>query len=299
VIPTDTMQLPTTEPVTPVQDLINDALGHRWELAQSRIDLTNRDINKRAAKNALLPSLNLFAFYGASALGGDQNALGTCGSPTARPDRCIPAGTLAPVGYGSAFGSLFDSSAPDKGVGLTLNIPIRNRAAQADQVRSELEYNQANMRLQQLQNQIRIEVINAQYALQQNRARVEAADAGAKLAQESLDAEQKKYLLGASTNYNVMQAQRDLAQAESALVAARAAYEKSRVELDRATGLTLTHLGIEIADAESGRVKTEPHVPGVVPRSEPTTPPAPTVPQETQPPTPQPTPPPAAAPPQG
>jgi hypothetical protein len=79
-----------------------------------------------------------------------------------------------------------------------------------------------------------------------------------------------------------MQAQRDLAQAESNLVAARAAYEKSRVELDRATGLTLTHLGIEMAQAETGKVTTEPHVPGVVPRAEPTTPPAPQVPPAPQ-----------------
>ena len=257
VIPTDTMVMPATEPVTPIQDLVNDALSHRWELAQSRIDLTNRDINKKGARSALLPTLDLFAFYGASALGGVQNPL-----------LGLPPGTIPPVGYGSTFGSLFDSTAPDKGVGLSLTIPIRNRSAQADQVRSELEYTQAQMRLQQLQNQIRIEVRNAQYALEQNRARVDAAQAGARLAAESLDAEQKKYLLGASTNYNVLQAQRDLAQAESNLVAARAAYEKSRVEVDRATGRTLTSLGIDIADAESAQVKKIPSVPGVVPRSQ-------------------------------
>jgi outer membrane protein len=271
VIPTDTMSLPSTEPVTPVQDLITDALGHRWELAQSRIDLTNRDINKKSAKNALLPSVDLVSWYGTSALAGNPNtAAGITG--------------VASTGYSDAFRTIFGGDFPDYAVGFNVNIPIRNRSAQADQVRSELEYNQANMRLQQLQNQIRIEVINAQFALQQNRARVEAAQAGATLAQQSLEAEQKKYLLGASTNYNVMQAQRDLTAAESSLVSARAAYEKSRVELDRATGLTLTHLGIEIADAESGKVKTEPHVPGVVPRTETqqATPPA----QQTPPPAP-------------
>lgn len=278
VIPTDTMVMPATEPVIPIQDLMNDALSHRWELAQSRIDLTNRDINKRAARNALLPTLDLFAFYGASALGGVQNPLGVCGAPTAEPSRCIPAGSIPTLGYSSTFGNLFDSSAPDKGVGLTLNIPIRNRSAQADQVRSELEYTQAQMRLQQLQNQIRIEVRNAQYSLEQNRARVEAASAGARLAAESLDAEQKKYLLGASTNYAVLQAQRDLAQSESNLVGARAAYEKSRVELDRATGLTLTRLGIDIADAETAQVRKPPKVPGVAPRSP--SPPAPATPQQ-------------------
>jgi len=257
VVPTDTMVMPAAEPVTPIQDLVNDALSHRWELAQSRIDLTNRDINKKAARSALLPTLDLFGFYGSSALGGLQNPL-----------LGLPAGTVPTVGYGSTFGSLFDSTAPDKGMGLSLTIPLRNRSAQADQIRSELEYTQAQMRLQQLQNQIRIEVRNAQYALEQNRARVDAAQAGARLAAESLDAEQKKYLLGASTNYNVLQAQRDLTQAESNLVAARAAYEKSRVEVDRATGLTLTRLGIDVADAENAQVKKMPNVPGVVPRSQ-------------------------------
>jgi outer membrane protein len=290
VIPTDTMSMPAAEPATPIQDMENDALSHRWELAQSRIDLVNRDINKKAARNALLPTLDLFGFYGASALGGVQNPL-----------LGLAAGTVPTVGYSSTFGSLFDSTAPDKGVGVSLTIPLRNRSAQADQVRSELEYSQAQMRLQQLQNQIRIEVRNAQYAQEQNRARVDAAQAGARLAAESLDAEQKKYLLGASTNYAVLQAQRDLTQAESNLVAARAAYEKSRVEVDRATGLTLTRLGIDIGDAENAQVKKVPTVPGVVPRSQnpqavPIMPPQPTGPAA-QPPA-QTTPPPAQVPPE-
>ncbi len=292
VIPTDTMTVPATEPVIPIQDLVNDALSHRWELAQSRIDLTNREINKKAARSALLPTLDLFGFYGASALGGVQNPLSACGGAG-------QASCLGTIGYGSTFGSLFDSSAPDKGVGISLNIPIRNRSAQADQVRSELEYNQAQMRLQQLQNQIRIEVRNAQYSLEQNRARVEAAQAGARLAAESLDAEQKKYLLGASTNYAVLQAQRDLAQAESNSVAARAAYEKSRVEVDRATGLTLSHLGIDVADAETAQVKKMPTVPNVVPRTQnPQAPPImPQPPGQTTPPLPQTTPGPVGQPP--
>ncbi|MGI9104346.1 MAG: TolC family protein [Terriglobales bacterium] len=257
VIPTDTMVVPAVEPVTPIQDLTNDALSHRWELAQSRIDLTNRDINKKAAKNALLPTVDFVAWYGTSSLAGVPTSTGLLSNPG-----------LTTTGYGDAFRTLTGGDFPDYAVGFNVNIPIRNRSAQADQVRSELEFNQAEMRLQQLQNQIRIEVRNAQFALEQNRARVDAAAAGARLAAESLDAEQKKYLLGASTNYNVLQAQRDLAQAESNLVAARAAYEKSRVEVDRATGLTLTHLGIEIADAESGNVKKPPQVPGVLNRSQ-------------------------------
>src|SRR5216683_5351035 len=236
VIPTDTMLVPENEPVVPTQDLVNEALAHRAELAESRIDLTNRDISTRSAKNALLPTLNLFAYYGGSGLGGDP-------SPA-----CIANKTCVPpdfsTGYGGTLNQLIDSTAPSKGVGLQLNIPLRNRAAQADQVRSQLEYRQAQMRLQQQENKIRIEVRNAQFSVQQNRASVEAARAAVELGHQSLDAEQKKYALGASTTTLVLQNERDLTQAQSNLVSANSAYEKARVELDRATGATLDRLGI-------------------------------------------------------
>ena len=118
---------------------------------------------------------------------------------------------------------------------MSLTIPIRNRVAQATQIRSELEYRQSQMRLQQLENQVRIEVRNAQFAVTQNRASVASAQAAVDLGRQSLDAEQKKYALGASTTTLVLQNQSALAQAESTLVSAMAAYEKAQVELDRAT----------------------------------------------------------------
>lgn len=255
VVPTDVMVV-GPETVGPVQDLVQEALSKRPELLQSRIDLTNRDINKRGARNALLPTLDLIGFYGASGLAGTCNPVATGGV-------CPPN-----TGYGTAFSNLFDSSAPDKGVALQLTIPLRNRAAQADQVRSELEYRQAEMRLQQQQNQIAIEVRNAAYAVQQNRARVDAARAARDYAQQSLDAEQKKYALGASTSYLVLQAQRDATQAEVNLVTSTAAYEKSRVELDRVTASTLERNGIVLAEAVTGSVRTNPNVPGVGPAAD-------------------------------
>ncbi|HET9697094.1 MAG TPA: TolC family protein, partial [Terriglobales bacterium] len=260
VIPTDTMSMSATEQVVPTEDLINEALSHRPELASSRIDLQNREINNKALRNGLLPSVDLFAYYGSSSVGGTPNPNNVClpGNPN-----CTPVNF--PSGYGGTFSNLFDSTAPDKGVGVTLSIPIRNRTAQADQIRGQLEYQQAQMRLQQSQNQIRIDVRNSQFTLQQNRARVDAARKAVDLARESLDAEQKKYALGASTNTLVLQAQRDMTQSQSALVSAMAAYEKSRVDLDRATGLTLTNNGIDIQDAESGHVNRQPQIQGVVP----------------------------------
>jgi len=275
VVPTSTMELPKQEPVVPIQDLISDALQHSPDLAQSRIDLTNRDITKRAARNELLPTVDLVAWYGANALAGNTNPLSIC--PPAGPGTpgvCTPAPGPLPTGFTDAFSNLFGYNAPDYAVGLNVNIPIRNRAAQADQVRSELEYRQAQTRLQQLQNQIAIQVRNAQFSVQQNRARVDAAGSARQLASESLDAEQKKYALGASTNTLVLQAQRDLAQAEANVVIAMSAYEKSKVELDRVMGLTLTHNGIEIADAESGKVRRMPSVPGILQRQEEKQPPS-------------------------
>ena len=269
VIPTDTMRISTEEAVVPAQDLINDALGHRPELAESRIDLTNREVSMRAVKNALLPSVDLFAYYGGQGLGGAQNPANVCGDPRSIPGLCTdPARALPPVSIGGTLGQLFDSSHPDKGAGISINIPLRNRTAQANQIRSQLEYRQAQLRLQQVENEIRIEVRNAQFALQQNRASVAAAQAAVDLAQQSLDAEQKKYALGASSTTLVLQQSSSLTQARSNLVAARATYEKSRVELDRATGLLLEHNGIDLADAQSGVVTKLPSVPYVAPRTE-------------------------------
>ena len=268
VIPTSAMQIPENEPIVPVEDLINDALSHRAELAESRIDLVNRDLSNKSARNALLPSLGLFVYYGGSGLGGALNPnAAVCGPGVTR--FCIQPNAVPPTtGYGDTVNQLVNSTAPDKGAGLQLNIPLRNRAAQANQVRAELEYRQAQTRLQQLENEVRIEVRNAQFAVQQNRASVEAARAAVELARQSLDAEQKKYALGASTTTLVLQAQRDLAQAESNQVSSMAAYEKSRVELDRAIGLTLTRNGILLADAERGRLSQMPHVPYVSPRTD-------------------------------
>jgi outer membrane protein len=276
VIPTSTVRLPAQEEVIPTQDLVNDALSHRAELAEARINLANTEISNKAVRSALLPSLDLFAYYGGSGLGGSQNATNLCANQTSQQQGfgCAgpPANQIPPassVSYGSALNQLVDSSAPDKGMGVTLNIPLRNRAGQAAQVRSELEYRQAQMRLQQIENQVRIEVRNAQFSVQQNRASVESAQAAVRLAHESLDAEQKKFALGASTSTLVLQNQSALATAESTLVSAMAAYEKSRLELDRATGLLLDHASIILADAERGQVTHMPGVPYVAPREDP------------------------------
>jgi outer membrane protein len=277
VIPTDTMLLPESEPVIPTQDLVDSALSRRAELAEARMSLHNTATSNKAVRNNLLPSLDLFAYYGGSGIGGNVNPILSACQPGQNPisDFCFDPNRAAPpfrstnnVGYGNTLSQLVNSSSPDKGLGVTLSIPIRNRAAQALQIRSELEYRQAQMRLQQIENQIRIEVRNAQFAVQQNRAGVSAAQAAVDLAQQSLEAEQKKYALGASTTTLVLQQSSALTQSRSNLVGARAAYEKARVELDRATGQLLEHNGIDLSDAESGVVNKMPAVPYAQPRSQ-------------------------------
>lgn len=287
VIPTSTMEVPQTEQVQPTEDLVNDALRHRAELVESRIQLNSQELSNKAVRSALLPSLDLFAYYGGSGLGGEANptnlcvnesqqaqAEAFCSGPdpyyknpqTGQPIVFNPA--FSSVGYGSTLNQLVNSAAPDKGVGLQLNIPLRNRAAQAVQIRSEIEYRQSQMALQQTENRISIEVRNAQFGVEQNRASVASAQAAVDYARQSLDAEEKKYQFGTSTTTAVLQNRSALATAESTLLSAMAAFEKSRVELDRAVGTLLDHNGISIDDAARGQVTHMPNVPYVAPRKD-------------------------------
>jgi outer membrane protein TolC len=247
VVPTDTLQ--SAQPAQqnqPVQELIQQALRDRPELSESDVDLVNRQISRKAARNALLPSLSLVGFYGGSGLAGPLNpAYNVPG---------VPNSSNVPVDFSGALANAFNNTAPDYYVGFNLNIPIRNRVAKADQYRSELEYRQAELRREELRKQIRIEVRNAEYAMEQTAARVEAARKARDLAQRTFDITKKEQELGAGSTYQTMTAQRDLALAELDLVTARTVYEKAKVEVDRATGSTLEHNGIAIQDAIKGTI---------------------------------------------
>ncbi len=167
VIPTSGMVIPQQEAVVPIQDMIIDALRHRAELVESRIDLQSRDINNKAVRNAMLPTLQAFAYYGGSGVGGDVNpAVPNCANTTSafcfdQTKAPPPFRSTTTVGYGGTLNQLVNSTAPDKGLGLSLTIPLRNRLAQSNQVRAQLEYRQAQVRELQLENQVRIEVRNA------------------------------------------------------------------------------------------------------------------------------------------
>jgi outer membrane protein len=263
VIPTSTVDFPAQEQIEPIQDLVSEALAHRPELAESRINLTNTEISNKGVRNALLPSLDVSAFYGGAGLGGSQNPNFVClGDPHICGSKKTPS-SLRSVSYGATLSQLVDSSAPDKGIELTLSIPLRNRAAQASQVRSEFEYRQAQFRIQQLENLIRIEVRNAQFGVKENRVAIISAMAAVDFARQALATEQKKFELRASTAVLVLQTKALLAQAEATLVSAKIAYAKAELELDRATGRLLDHAGIRIAEAEQGQVRRAPIIPHV------------------------------------
>ena len=243
VVPTDRMQVVQPETTETIQQLISEALHDRAELAESDVDLVNRQISRRAARNALLPSLALVGFYSGAGLAGTLNPV--CS------EACT---TNVPLDFSGALRNTFNNSSPDYYVGLNLNIPLRNRVAKADQYRSELEYRQAELRLEQLKKQVRIEVRNAQYAVEQTGARVQAARKARDLAQRSFDITKREQDLGAGSSYQTLSAQRDLSLAELDLVTAMTIFEKAKVELDRATGTTLEHNGIQLQNAVTGVV---------------------------------------------
>ncbi len=264
VIPTDRVDLAITpEEKTPTEDLVRQAEANRPEIEQAVLALKNDEITLRGEKNGLLPTVDAFAFYGGSAIGGSPNPLYNTGALTGTTTVPAPA-----IGYGSVFENTFNNSAPNKGAGLNISIPIRNRQAQSEQARSVLEYRQEQMRLQQLYVQVRMQVINSQYALTNDRAQVAASDAAREFAYQSLDAEQRKLKLGASTTANVLQQERNLATAEDNLINARATYAKDRAQLDNILANTLDKYGISLADAVTGTMTQTPTIPGLEPASQ-------------------------------
>jgi outer membrane protein TolC len=289
VVPTDRVSLEEIpEEKQPVEALVQEAFQQRPELEQAVLTLRNDEITLKGARNALLPQVDVFAYLGGSGVAGAISpdlscsfyAKGQCptsDSSLAKTDPGVY--TYVPAaGLGTALNSTFNNSSPDKGFGFNITIPLGNKYAQSQQARSLMEYRQAELRLEQLYTQIRMQVVNAQFALTNDRAQVQASNAARDYNSQSLDSEVKKLRLGASTTANVLLQQRNLAAAEDNLIAANAAYAKDRAGLYQILATTLQHYGINLSEAASGNVKTIPVVPGLTPAkggNEPsTTPPA-------------------------
>jgi outer membrane protein len=252
IVPTDRIRVPDVESIQPIQDLVATALSARPELAQSRIQVTNQEISLRGSRSALLPTLDAVVSVNNNGLAGQASDL------PAVPGRTRANDPFFVGGYGTVLGQLFSRNFPDYSLGVNLNIPLRNRTAQADMINDQLTLRQQQLGLQRIENQVRVDVQNAVIGMQQTRAQYRAAIKARVLQEQTVDAEQKKFALGASTIYNVILAQRDLATSQSAEVAAMSAYSRARVEMDRATGQTLTNNDISMAEAFRGVVSRGP-----------------------------------------
>jgi len=265
VIPTDPIRIPETEAIQPVQDLVSRALDSRPDVAQSRIQLDNADIILSGTRNALLPTLSAIGDFRSNALVGSQN---TITGPVLPQTGLIQNPPIADPffvgGYGTVLAQLFGRNFPTYSVGLSLTIPIRNRAAQANMATASVNLRQNQLFLQRQINQIRVDVQNAITAVNQARTQYEAAVKGRVLQEQTLDADQKKLALGATTVYQVIQDQRDLTTAAAAEVTAQATYAGARVQLDVATGSTLANNNVEFEEAKSGRVARAPSTPPAV-----------------------------------
>ena len=255
IVPTDSLRLPDSEPIPPLQDLMDVALMRRPELKQTKINLETSRIGLSGSRSQLLPTLDVQAAFTNNALAGDPNYL-----RIGQPSFVLPAPNLI-GGFDTVLGQIFRRNYPDYSVGFQLNVPLRNRSAQADYTRDSLTLRQAELRERQQMNQVRVDVQTAQIGLVQSRSRYMAAQKTRVLQEQALDAEQKKYQLGASTIYFVIQAQRDLATAQGAEVAAMANFMRAKTQLEFVTGQTLQAHSIKLDEAQMGSVARSPDIP--------------------------------------
>jgi outer membrane protein TolC len=245
VVPTVILEAFQPEKIPPVEQLIDEALKNRPDLSILQLQQDRAEISRKAVRNAMLPTVNIAGYYAGYGLGGAPN-------PNYIPPGQNP--VTQSTSYAGTLQNAFNNTSPDYLAEVVVQIPLRNRAARADQFRSELELRQAELSVVQQKKNLRFEVRNAAYALEQGQARVEAARKARDLAQKTFDIKRQEQQLGAGSNFETLTAEHDLAVASSTLDSAETAYEKSRVALYSQTGQTLKRLGISLDEARSGVV---------------------------------------------
>lgn len=251
IIPTDQIRVPAADvSITPVSELVAEALAKRPEIEQTKLNLLNTKIGLQGSKSALLPSLDVSASATNNGLAGSINSI-----PLARP-RQVDSYFIG--NYGTAFEQILRRNFPDFNIGFNLNIPIFNRAARADYANDTLRLRQQELQEVRQVNLIRLEITNAVIALQQARARHESSVKSRRLQEQTLEAEQKKYALGSSTTFLVIQAQRDLATSQGVEVNALANYSRARNQMDVAAGRLLEANSIDLEEATKGTVTRAP-----------------------------------------
>jgi outer membrane protein TolC len=250
----DKMAVPEQEPVEPLDDLVTKALQLRPDVAQARLQIANSEISLEGSKSALRPELDLVA-------SAQNNGLAGRLVPGALVPSALgggPAVNTLVGGYGTALSQVFNRNFPDYGVGLQLTIPLRNRTAQADVIRDQLSVREQQIREQQLEKQVRVEVTNALIAVEQARESYAAARSERILQAQTLSAEREKLEVGASTSFYVIEYQRDLAGAQSAEVSALASYQKAKTALERSVGTILDDYAVVMDEAVSAAVGRRP-----------------------------------------
>jgi len=254
IIPTDKPTPPETTEAASFEESIKEAFQKRPELQEQQLNITNAGIDARATGIALRPTATLFAQYTSQGLAGVSTIPGTAGNPP----------TITQQGFATSQSQVFQNKFPDYLVGVNVQIPIRNRSAQATNQRSTLQLRQIEAQMQQLKNAAVVDVRNTFIALEQGRVQVATASEARKLQQQTFDAEQKKYQLGASTVYQVILTQRDLVTAQGAELRALANLLEAKAAYERAVGRTLDVNRVTIADAKHGEVEKDTLIPGTL-----------------------------------
>ncbi|HTP35261.1 MAG TPA: TolC family protein [Candidatus Acidoferrales bacterium] len=263
IIPTDHFEVPQSDAIQPTQDMVAEAFQKRPEIEQSQVGLEDSRISMLGTKNNLLPSLSVFANLSNNGLSGDVNLVPvpiTAGGATIgyRTRTTADVNPFFLGGYGTFLQQIFSRNFPNYSAGFQLNVPIRNRANQADLITDELNYRQQQIQDKQLQNNIKLNVVNAQTALRQARAAYDTSVEARKLQEQTLAGERRKYELGTSTILNVVLVQRDTTTRELAEVDAKSQYIKSRTAVDQVLGRTLEVYGVDVDEARKGVVSREP-----------------------------------------
>jgi outer membrane protein len=240
IVATDPLPEPTTADNLSIDQLYQVALRDRPDSAQVKMQLENSELSLQGSLNGVRPQLDLVATAENSGLAGSVEQPGLTVNP------------LLTSGYGGVLGQLVHNNFPTYSVGIQLAFPIHNQSARSDAIRDELTVRQQQIRIRQLEKQIRLDVTNASIAVSQARETWEATRSERIFEEQTVADEQQKLEVGASTSYVVIQYQRDLAAARSAEISALASYQKARTALQRATGTILDDYQIVLDDALRG-----------------------------------------------
>ncbi len=279
IIPTDKPETPATIETESFPDAVKEAFQKRPDLQEQYLNLKNAEVDVRATRNALLPTATVGLQYSANGLAGNSFTTGTPTTVAGVP--IVDAGgspipgfytplSVTPVtgsfkdGFSTAQSQIFHNNFPVYAGQLTVSLPLRNRANQADNIHAQLVQRQFEAEVQQTKNNALLDVRNTIIAVEQGRAQVEAASKARELQQQTFDAEEKKYQLGASTVYNVILTQRDLINAQGTELRALANLAEAKANYERALGRTLEVNNVTIAGARKDMIEKDALIPGTM-----------------------------------